>query len=54
MTYGYHINYLKYTNSIPAQFLQYLVFYMKPDMDQHNYYWYYRPSIIEPFTLNTS
>ena len=31
MIYGYHINSLKYTNNIPAQFFRFLLFYMKPD-----------------------
>ena len=47
MIYGYHTNYLKYTNNIPAQLFSYLLFYMKPHYDQHNYFWYYRPSIID-------
>ena len=29
MLFGHHINYLKYTNNIPAQFFHYLLFYMK-------------------------
>ena len=44
------MNYLKYT-SIPAQLCPYLLFYMKPKYGQHNYFWYYGPSIIDPFTL---
>ena len=28
---GYHINYLKYTNNITAQYFRYLLFYMKVD-----------------------
>ena len=31
MIYAYHINYLRYTNSIAAQFFRALLFYMKPD-----------------------
>ena len=31
MIYGYHINYLKYTNTIPAQFFRYVLVYMKQD-----------------------
>ena len=29
MIYGYHKNYLTYTNNIPAQFFRYLLFSMK-------------------------
>ena len=30
--YGYYINYLKYTNNIPAKLFHYLLFYIKPYM----------------------
>ena len=39
---GDYLNYVKYTNNIPAQFVLYLMFYMKTDM-----IWFYKPSIID-------
>ena len=63
MIYGYDINYLKITNNIPAQFIRYLLCYMKQETtniniymlflygtryDQHNYFWYYKRLIIDP------
>ena len=46
MIYGYHTNYLNYTNNIPAYFFCYLLFYMKPGMVS-----IIMPSIIDRFTL---
>ena len=40
LIYGYHINYLKYTNNITAYIFHYLLFYIYKQ-DQHNYFWYY-------------
>ena len=40
----YHINNFKYTMSILSLFV---IVYMK-----YNYFWYYRPSIIDLFTKN--
>ena len=48
MIYGYNINYLKYTNNIPAQLI--IILY-ETRYNQHNYFRYHRPSIIDQFTL---
>ena len=50
LLYGYHINYLKYKQypcSVPSLFI---VLYETRN-DQYNYYCYYRPSIIDSFSL---
>ena len=41
----------KYTNNIHAQFSRYMLFYMKPDLISDIYFWYYRPSIIDPYNF---
>ena len=48
VNYGYHINYLKFTNNIYAQlFRDFFLLYMKKDTVSIIYFWYNRPS----FTL---
>ena len=44
--YGYHINYIKDTNS--AQFFHYLLIYI----NYYNYFWYFRLSFIGTFTYD--
>ena len=48
MIYDSRIIYLQHTNNMPAQFICYLLFYIK---HQYKYFWYYRPSMIDPFIL---
>ena len=43
MIFGYHINYVKYTNNIPAQFFHSLLFYMNPQIIMYNYFGFYKP-----------
>ena len=45
---GHHINYLKYINNI---YFIICCFIWNLEYDQHNYFWYYRPSIIDAFTF---
>ena len=53
--YGRYLNekwYSFYIFTISPQLFRYLKFYMKPDMIYtHIFFWYYIPSVIDPFTL---
>ena len=50
MQYCYHIKYLKYTKYRYSIFSLIVVIY-ENRYDQHKFFWYYRPSIIDPFTV---
>ena len=47
-----HINYLEIKTIMTAHFFRYLLIYMRLHRYYWNYFWYYRPSIMDPFTLN--
>ena len=42
----------KYVKNISAEFFLLFVVINETRYGRHNYFWYYRPSIIDPFSLN--
>ena len=51
--YGHHIHYLKYIvyKQHPCSNFSLFVVVYEIIYHQHNYFWYYRPTITDPFTL---